>query len=82
MTTIQIHSHTGPDGLLRLQVPLGKDDGDKDVLVTIQALVEGEEEPKDVSSWHQFVEETYGSCAGLGLKRHEQGEIEQRETIE
>jgi hypothetical protein len=52
------------------------------VLVTIQALVENEEQPKDASGWHEFVEETYGSCASLGLKRHDQGKLEKREAIE
>ena len=32
-------------------------------------------------SWPEFVERTYGSCAGLGLERKEQGGFEQRESI-
>jgi len=31
--------------------------------------------------WPDFVERTYGSCAGLGLDRHEQGASELREPI-
>jgi predicted DNA-binding antitoxin AbrB/MazE fold protein len=32
-------------------------------------------------AWPDFVERTYGSCADLDLKRHEQGEFEPREPI-
>jgi hypothetical protein len=35
----------------------------------------------DALSWHDFIELTYGSCAELGLERHEQGEYEQREPL-
>lgn len=79
MDTIQLHSHIGPDGVLTVD----RSEADKDVLVTIQSLPgEGDEPVKDTSDWHQFVEETYGSCAGLGLNRHGQDVLEQRETVE
>jgi hypothetical protein len=32
-------------------------------------------------TWPDFIEQTYGSCAGLGLDRHEQGDLEMREPI-
>jgi predicted DNA-binding antitoxin AbrB/MazE fold protein len=32
-------------------------------------------------AWPAFVERTYGSCAGLDLERHEQGDFELREPI-
>jgi hypothetical protein len=34
------------------------------------------------ADWHRFVEQTYGSCAGLGIERPPQGEFEKRENIE
>lgn len=83
MGTIQLNSHIGADGVLSLRLPLGKVDADTDVLVTIQPLSgHGEKPTKETSDWHRFVEETYGSCAGLGLKRHEQGNFEEREALE
>ncbi len=36
---------------------------------------------ESAASWSDFVEQTYGSCAGLGLERIEEGEFESRETI-
>lgn len=83
MDIIQLHSHIGPDGVLTIRVPVDRAEADKDVLVTIQSLTDDDkEQAKDTSDWHQFVKETYGSCAGLGLKRYEQGVLEQREAIE
>lgn len=32
-------------------------------------------------TWSDFIERTYGSCADLGLQRHEQGDLETREPI-
>lgn len=32
-------------------------------------------------AWPDFVEQTYGSCAGLDLERHEEGDFELREPI-
>ena len=32
-------------------------------------------------AWPEFIEKTYGSCAGLGLERYEQGDFEAREPI-
>lgn len=31
--------------------------------------------------WPDFIQQTYGSCAGLGLERREQGDFEPREPI-
>lgn len=82
METIQLHSHIGPDGVLTVHLPVAHTDADKDVLVTIQPLPSEAGTAKDTTEWHQFVEETYGSCAELGLRRHEQGEFEERETVQ
>ncbi len=35
----------------------------------------------EAKSWSDFVEQTYGSCAGLGLERRAQGGFESREPI-
>jgi hypothetical protein len=51
-------------------------------LVTIQPLQKEPATADDKTEWHQFVEETYGSCAGLGLERPDQGEYEQRDSLE
>ena len=70
MKTIQFESEVGSDGILSLRVPLGPVDANARVLVTIQPAESlspvRQEGPQQ--DWHDFVRQTYGSCAGLGLE--------------
>ncbi len=81
MQTIQVHSRVGKDGVLSVKVPVGPADANTEVMITIQPLTNGGP-PVDATEWHQFVEETYGSCADLGLERPEPGHLEDREPLE
>jgi len=66
---IQVESEVGADGVLELRVPLGPDDARTRVVVTIKPLPQSEPAGlPDRQDWHQFVQRTYGSCAGLGLE--------------
>lgn len=80
--TIQFQSRVDKDGVLDIHMPLGLA-ADAEVVVTIRPVATGAS-PRitDHSEWRRFVEETYGSCAGLGLERPPQGIFEQREAIE
>ena len=78
---IQLHSRVGDDGILNLRVDLGRDDAQRDVVVTIQRLSKGEVVVNELP-WQEFLDRTYGSCAGLGLERPDQGDYEQREAIQ
>jgi hypothetical protein len=78
--TIEFKSRVGPDGSLDLHVSLGEAEAGADVVVTIRRTSPSTEPPAtDPQDWHRFVEQTYGSCAGLGLERQLQGEFEKRE---
>jgi hypothetical protein len=77
---VQFHRQVGPDGVLSLQVPLGPSEANAEVLITIQPLSPATNDQSD-EDWHGFVESTYGSCAGLGLERHDQGTFEDREPL-
>ena len=77
---IQIHSRVGDDGILNLRVPLGPAEAGSVVVVRIEP-VEGDS-TQSPSDWQRFVDETYGSCAGLGLERQDQGTFEVREALE
>ena len=79
---IQFHSRVGDDGILNVQVNLGHAEAKKDVVVTIEPL-SASDEPQQATAmaWPDFIERTYGSCAGLGLERHEEGDLESREPI-
>lgn len=80
---IQFHSRVGDDGILDVQVNLGRTEAKKEVVVTIEPLAGsgGAQQANDIP-WPDFVEQTYGSCAGLGLNRQEQDIFESREPIE
>lgn len=67
MGVVQFHSRVGDDGVLTLQVPLGSDEANAEVLVTIQP-VGRTERSNHGQPWHDFVQQTYGSCARLGLE--------------
>jgi hypothetical protein len=69
MKNIQLHTEVGPDGVLNLRISLGQAEAKKSVVVTIQSLstISGET-PSEQVEWHEFVKQTYGSCADLGLE--------------
>ena len=77
---IQFQSRVGDDGVLNVQLNLGRAEAKKDVKITIEPVKSAAEQPMAIS-WSEFVERTYGSCAGLGLERPEQGCFELREPI-
>jgi hypothetical protein len=77
---LQFHSQVGADGMLNLQMSLGPSEANRDVVVTIQPLGQTGSVAQDLE-WHEFLNRAYGSCAGLGLERPEQGEFEKREPV-
>jgi hypothetical protein len=81
MQTVQIHSRIGADGVLKLSLPLGPQDANKDVVVTIRGI-ESSDSIARQQSWIEFIDATYGSCAGLGVERGAQGEYEIRESLD
>ncbi|HSV14515.1 MAG TPA: hypothetical protein VLI90_09655 [Tepidisphaeraceae bacterium] len=82
MKAIQIQSQIGSDGVLTPRVPLGAEEAAQRVLVMIAPIAETKADaPRDETERHCFVEETYGSCAGLGLERPDQGEFERRDDL-
>lgn len=65
MRSIQIESQIGPDGVLRITVPIGESEAFSRVVVTIAPAPLPSDSPqaKEADS-----ESLYGSCAGLGLE--------------
>jgi hypothetical protein len=81
--TIEFQSRVGSDGVLDLHVPLGEMGAGAVVIVTIRRFGIRPTTPvTDPVDWHRIANETYGSCAGLGLERPPQGQFEIREEIE
>ena len=80
MHRLVVQSRVGSDGVLHIDIPMGKEVADREVQVTIDPF-------QPVSSsmtqdeWRQFVMETASSITDPSFVRHEQGEYEQREEL-
>ena len=79
---VQIESRVGADGVLTLRVPLGPEEADALVRVTVEPVDAPQPGAIRGAEWQRFVQDTYGSCDGLGLERQPQGDFEQREGLE
>lgn len=80
MNRMVVQSRVGADGVLHLTVPIGKDDADREVVVTIQAAAPKHGTASEQDDWRQFVAKTAGAWQG-DLERPEQGAYEQRDEL-
>jgi hypothetical protein len=80
MNRMVFYSVVGPDGVLHITAPIGKEYADQEVQVTIDPALAG---PASMTQeeWHEFVLSTAGSITDPSFVRHEQGEYEQREEL-
>lgn len=76
---IQIHSRIGEDGVLNLRVPMGATDANIEVMITIAPATENGADAGRME-WHEFVRQTYGSCAGLGLEEPPDLPLQERDS--
>lgn len=81
MKTVQFESEVGGDGFVSLRVPLGAEEANSRVIVTIAPLPT-RATAEDQTDWHEFVRQTYGSCAELGLEEPQDLPLQSREAME
>jgi hypothetical protein len=81
MNRIILQSRVGSDGVLRITVPIGKEDGDREVQVTIDPVQVGPSTSMTQEEWRDFVQTTAGSITDPSFVRHDQGEYERREEL-
>ncbi len=75
MTRIELKSRVGPDGVLSLRVPIGPDDADRAVIVTVEPADGSEVDPTfEGREWSRFIDETAGSIQDPTFERPAQGE--------
>ena len=79
MTRLEIKYRVGPDGVLSLRIPIGSQEANQEVLVTVEAA---ERPASNAEKWRQVVRQTAGSISDPTFKRHDQGEFEQREALQ
>jgi predicted DNA-binding antitoxin AbrB/MazE fold protein len=72
-------------GVFRPLQPVDLAEGTQVEVVTPQTSIQPSLDEKcgetNALPWSDFIEKTYGSCAGLGLERHDQGDLERRDSI-
>ncbi len=76
MSPIHLKAKVGPDGVLNLSVPVGADEANHEVDVTVEPARPAMTEEQ----WQRFIADTAGSWLG-DLERPEQGEFEEREPL-
>lgn len=77
MTRIKMKSRVGLDGVLRLNVPIGKAEADREVELTIEAAAPASETEAD---YLEFLRRTAGAWQG-DFERLPQGKYEARDSL-
>ena len=79
MTRIELKSRVGSDGVLTVKVPLGPQDANQDVLITVQPAPASSQ--ANGADWKRFIDQTAGSISDPTFQRHDQGQYEKRESL-
>ena len=80
MTHIEIKSKVGPDGVLKVAVPVGMAEANREVKITVESLEQTAAKPQlSPERWKQFIHQTAGCWEGEPLVTPPQGEFESRE---
>lgn len=77
MSSIVVESRTGPDGTLRLDIPLGADRADQPVRV----VIESSRRPMTQEEWAAKVEALAGSITDPTFERPPQLPLEERDLL-
>lgn len=77
---VQLHSHVGADGVLKIEVPVGVKDTDLDVLLIVSPA-DAAARPTDGNWPPSFFENTFGCLAESPIERPPQDAYETRTTM-
>lgn len=77
MNRMVIKSKVGKDGVLHLTLPVGVDEADKEVQITVEPLVVP---ATSQDEWKDWVDSVAGKWQGE-FERPPQGELEEREPL-
>ena len=80
MTRLVINSIVGADGVLHLTVPVGPDEANNEVRVTVESVPA--KKPMTQEEWRAFVYATAGSIDDPTFQRPPQGFAEERDPLE
>lgn len=77
MSNIVVESRTGPDGTLRLEVPLGPDRANQ----TVRVVIEPTRKPMTQEEWTAVVQSLAGSITDPTFERPPQLPLEERDPL-
>lgn len=80
MNPIVVKSKVGGDGVLHLALPVGAEEANKEVQITVESIT-----PKKAMTqqeWEAWVDSMAGSIPDPTFMRHPQGELEERDSFE
>jgi hypothetical protein len=80
MNRMVVKSKVGSDGVLHLALPVGVEEADKEVQITVEPLNPKKEMTQE--EWEAWVDSTAGSITDPTFIRHPQGELEERDSFE
>jgi hypothetical protein len=78
MDRVELVSKVGPDGVLRLAVPLPTVEANREVRVTVEPVPPP---PMTQEEWRETVMRFAGSIADPQFRRWDQGQFEERESL-
>jgi hypothetical protein len=78
MNRVVVKSKVSSDGVLHLALPIGLDEADREVQVTVEAVSNKNEMTQD--EWRNWVDSMAGTWQG-DFERPPQGECEEREPL-
>ncbi len=79
MNRMVVKSRVGSDGVLHLALPVGVEEADKEVQVTVEPITPKKEMTQE--EWRAFILSTAGSVTDPTFERPPQGEYEEREPL-
>ncbi len=78
MNRVIVNSRVGPDGVLHVTVPVGAAEANQEVQVTIEPARPAR---MGADEWRAWVRATAGSVTDPTFRRHQQGVLEERESL-
>lgn len=82
MSHVEITSRVDADGILRICIPLGADEANREVKVVVEPTSVSEAmQPHDQQSWREFIQTMAGCVTDPTFDRPNQGEYEQRSNL-
>ena len=82
MNPLVLNSRSDADGKVHISVDLGAAAANRDVRVTIEPVESRIRPAMTQQDWADFVHRTAGSISDPSFRRHEQGSLETRESLE